>query len=116
MFTKENILNRIKQLVQEYPDHFDSSVKDRIECGVSVFRVRIGIINNYYYLISDGPVYIGPRGWFMTDGSFINFINNHKENGKYCVVLNIKETLRNIKLNKICQNLTSTKIINLVQE
>lgn len=112
-FTKEDILNTIQNLVLKYPDSFDTSIENRIESCTSVFNVKVGIINDYMYIISDGPRYIGSTGWFLTDDYFNTIINNHIENGGYCVVINIKNYLRKDKIKKLKINIKPTEYVKI---
>jgi hypothetical protein len=116
-FNKDTILNHIKELILKYPDTFDtSSIEGRVESSTSTFEVIVGMINNYYYIISQPMKKFNGRYlmWFMTEKNFLKFIDEHKKSNRYCIVIDIKNCLRQHKLNKICQTLTQTT--NLIQK
>lgn len=117
MFTKEDILGHIEKLVLQYPDHFDTScIVGRVETSTSTLAVKVGMINNYYYIISQPMTKHNGEylSWFMTDENFLEYIDRHKKANRYFIIVNIKNCLRNHKINKICQTLTQTT--NLIQE
>ena len=116
-FTKDDILGHIKKLILEYPIYYDTScIEGRVEKSTSTLAVKVGTINNYYYIISQ-PMK-RPNGeylsWFMTEEDFLKYIDLHKKANRYCIVVNIKNCLRNHKINKICQTLT--QITNSIPE
>ena len=114
MFSKEHIVKSIKKLILEYPKHFDTScLEGRVETSVSTLAVKKGLLNNYLYIFSDLKEE-NHFSWFMTDDKLLDKINEFKKKHKYCVIINIKQTLRNYKIRKICQTITPTT--NLVQE
>lgn len=86
LFKKENILNRIKELILKYPDHFDTSY-NRIEFGVSTLAVRFGILNDYIYLLSEYETYSIKDGWFLTEDYFFDYINDFKSKKDIIYVL-----------------------------
>lgn len=116
-FTRDDILDHIEKLILEYPSNFDTScIEGRVEESTSTLAVKVGMINNYYYLISE-PIdkFNGEYlSWFMTEENFLEYIDLHKKSNRYCIVVNIKNCLRQHKLNKICQTLIQTT--NLTQE
>jgi hypothetical protein len=116
-FTRDDILGHIKKLILEYPNHFDTScIEGRVETSTATLAVKVGMINNYYYIISQPMTKHNGEylSWFMTEESFLDYIERHKKVNRYYIVVNIKNCLRQHKINKICQTLTRT--IDSVQE
>ena len=107
-YSKETIIGHIRKLVLSYPDHFDISIKGRIEFGTVVFRIYFGMLNNYIFLISDENFNYRVNGWFLTEDRLLKAVNTHRNKDKYIVIFDYKQYLRNNKINKICQTLTQT--------
>ena len=110
-FTRDEILDHIKKLILEYPNHYDTScIEGRVESSTSTLAVKVGMINNYYYIISQPMLKYNDEylSWFMTEENFLEYIVEHKKVNRYCIIVNIKNCLRNHKINKICQTLTQT--------
>ena len=108
MFSKDNIINSVKELILRYPHSFDTSIKGRIEMNVSTLKVHFGMLNNYIYLFSNAVIHYTKNGWFMTEDVLMQAVNFHKLNNDHFVIFNYKEYLRNTKLKKICQTITQT--------
>jgi 3-hydroxy-3-methylglutaryl CoA synthase len=110
-FTKESILGHVEKLILEYSSHYDTScIEGRVESSTSTLAVKVGLINNYYYIISQPMTKFNGEylSWFMTEEAFLEYIDIHKKSNRYCIVVNIKNCLRNHKLQKICQTITQT--------
>lgn len=114
LFTKEHIIDHIRNLILKYPNHFDTSIKDRIEMGVSVFDIKFGILNEYIYLVSKYRT--TDNWWYITNDNLLEYIEQHKADNNYYVILNMEHFLRRQKINKIWENIISTKIISLIRE
>lgn len=113
MFTKEDIIKSLKKLISEYPYYDTSVIEGRVEEGVSTLAMRKGSVNNYMYMFSG--IRRGDRfWWFMTDDKLFEAIEKYKDDNRYCIIIDIKEYLRNHKIKKICQTLI--KITNSTQE
>lgn len=95
-FGRDEIINHIKKLILNYPDHFDESIEGRIESASNLFKIRYGILNNYVYLLSDSNY----RGWFIDENNMFKILKKYYNN-KYYIILDYKKYLRNKKLLKL---------------
>ncbi|MFA5587007.1 MAG: hypothetical protein WDA02_10890 [Saccharofermentanales bacterium] len=99
IFKKQDIINRIRELILHYPDHFDTSY-NRIEFGVSTLSIRYGILNNYIYLLSNYKTNSIKNGWFLNEDYFFEYLNDFKLKNGYCVYFNYKHLIRKLKIEK----------------
>lgn len=99
IFKKQDIINRIKELILDYPDHFDTSY-NRIESGVSTLSIRYGILNDYIYLLSDYQTNSIKNGWFLTEDYFFEYLNDFKSRKGYYICYNYKYLIRKLKIEK----------------
>ncbi len=102
-FTKETIIKHIYNLILKYPDHFDTSVEGRVEYEVLVFRIRLGILNNYMYLCNADDY---NHEWLMTEKNLFSIINYCKSHNYECFMFDYKTFLRNYKIKKIWETIT----------
>ena len=109
LFGRETIIDSIKKLILAYPDCFDTScLPNRCETNTTTLRVHKGMLNDYIYLFSNPKRYTN-NGWFMTEDVLMKeAVEYHKNNNDYFIIFNYKQYLRNIKIKKICQNITQT--------
>lgn len=111
-FYKEDIISSIKKMIKEYPN-FDRSVKGRIESKVSTLGVSVGYLNGYMYLFNSKHTYYGYT-WLLTNHNLFKIVEEHKSDNSHYFIFNTKDYLRNLKLKKICQDIT--KHTKLIQE
>jgi hypothetical protein len=104
-YTKKTIIDHIRNLILKYPDHFDTSVKGRVEFETQVFKIRLGILNNYMYLCNADNYKFG---WLMTENNLFNIVNYCKLNDYEYFIFDYKIYLRNYKIKKIWEITTQT--------
>lgn len=110
IFKKEDIIDRIKELILHYPDHFDTSLYGRVETGTSVFKIRYGIFNNYIYLLSDYDTLSIKNGWFLTENYFFEYLNDFKSKKGYYICFNYKHVLRKLKIEKCLKGVIKSTV------